>query len=210
MSVEMYQNGVLGPHQIVEYSSIIMQAYPLQAVQTEPFVGFKVLVKDRIAATQHPRFRMDYLDRVLINILRDSGCIVRETTVEEMPDNTGLWVITMPVPRSQIVLQIRKLMAVLQKLEQLSIFLAGKFEVNVSGRCTPMDTESRLGTIYIPPAYVNMIDNPMNSPYKFGHIKRINEYYMCLRTRWISGGRPVAELENDMIVLSNSISTIYH
>jgi hypothetical protein len=210
MSIEMYQTGVLGPHQIVDYASTVMQAYPPEAVQSEPFVGFKVLVKDRVAATQHPRIRLEYLDRVLQQILPYSGCIVREATIEEMPDKTGLWVITMPVPRSQIIMQIRNLMGVLQKLEQVSVFLAGQFEVNVSGRCTPMDTESRLGTIYIPPAYANMIINPLNTPYKFGHIKRINEYYMCLRTRWNSGGRPVAELENDMIVLSNSLSTIYH
>ena len=73
-----------------------------------------------------------------------------------------------------------------------------------------MDTESRIGTIYIPPTYKDMIINPLNTPYKFGYIKRINEQYMCLRTRWNSGGRPVAELENDMIVLSNSLTTIYH
>jgi hypothetical protein len=134
MSIEAYQSCVLGPHQIIDYSGMVMQAYPPEAVQREPFVGFKVMVKDRAATTQHPRLRLEAIDRFLMQILPGTGCMVREAAIEEVPDKTGLWVMTAPVPCSQTTKQLMFLMGVLQKLEQCGIVLTGTYEVNVSGR----------------------------------------------------------------------------
>jgi hypothetical protein len=210
MGIEMYQSGVLGPRQIVDYSGTVMQCYPPEAVQRESFIGFKVLLRDRAAASQHPRMRLEAIDRLLCQILPGTGCIVREASVEEVPDKSGLWLITMPVPHSQLMMQIMNMMNVLQKLEQFSIVIGGQYEINVSGRCNPMETETRLGNVYVPPEYMNFIINPINSPYKYGIIKRISEQFMCYRTRWNFGMKPILEVQKDLILLSNLFSTMYH
>lgn len=210
MSIETYQSCVLGPHQVVDYSGIVMQAYPPEAVQREPFVGFKVLVKDRVAQTQNPRLRLENLDRIMCQILPRTGCIVREAGTEDCPDKTGLWVITAPVPRSQTTTQIMFLMNVLQTLEQCGVILAGTYEVNVSGRCTPMETEGMLSSLYIPAEYANAIVNPLNTPYRCGHITRINNNFMCYRTRWNFGMKSAPEVQKDLIILSQLISAMYH
>lgn len=210
MGIEMYQSGVLGPRQVIDYSGTIMQCYPPEAVMREPFIGFKVLLRDRGALTQHPRLRLEAIDRMLCQILPGTGCVIREAAIEEVPDKTGLWAITMPVPRSQMMMQMMNLMNVLQKLEQLSISISGTYEVNVSGRGTPIETETMLGSLYIPPEYMNFIVNPINTPYRYGSITRINDMYMCYRTRWNFGMKPILEVQKDLIMLSQLISAMYH
>lgn len=210
MSIEAYQSCVLGPHQIIDYSGMVMQAYPPEAVQREPFVGFKIMVKDRAATTQHPRFRLEAIDRLLAQILPGTGCMVREAGPEDCPDKTGLWVLTAPVPRSQTTKQLMFLMNVLQHLEQFGIVLAGTYEVNVSGRCNAAETENMLGSLYIPQEYTQYIVNPINTPYRLGHITRINDFYMCYRTRWSFGLKPINEVQKDLIILSQLISAMYH
>lgn len=211
MSIEVYQSGILGPSQVVDYSGTVMQAYGPDVVLREPFVGFKVLCRDRGGMSMNPRFRLEQLDRGLVQILPGTGCIVREASTLEIPDKSGLWVITMPVPRSQVAEQMKYLMTVLAILERdAGIVLAGTYEVNVSGRCTPQETEHALGSLYITPDYAQYSVNPPNSPYKLGQVIRINDYFMCYRTRWNFSNKPVADVYKDLIVLSQLISAIYH
>ena len=208
--IEMYQGGVLGPTQVVDYSTTIMQAYPSVAVQREPFVGFKVLCKDRLASSTHPRVRLETIDRGLTQILPTTGCIVREATAQETPDKSGLWVITMPVPRSHVTKQLNNLSNVLRALEQGQIFVAGTYEVNVSGRCTNGETEAMLTSLCIPADYLNCMITPTNSPYKYGYTTRINDQFICYRTRWNFGMKPFSEVYRDMMTLSQVIAAMYH
>lgn len=206
--VQQYQSRVIGPSEIVDYSSVIMQAYPTQAIQLEPFIGFKVLCRDTNASLMNPSERIRQIDANL-GFLRHTGCIIRETN-NIMPD--GYWVITMPVPRSQVFTQLNKLMEVLSIFEQnFGIVRHGLFEINVSGRCSIGDTERCLGGLIIPPRYRGMLEEPDNTPYRLGHVIRINDNYMCLRTRWQLNvqSSPTSHYE-DLIVLSQLISSMYH
>lgn len=204
---QQYQSRVIGPSEIIDYSTAVMQAYPAQAIQIEPFVGFKVLCKDNNAFVMNPADRIRQIDANL-GFLRGTGCIIRETN-NSMPD--GFWVITMPVPRSQVNQQINNLMNVLSIFEQhFGIVRHGLFEVSVSGRCHVTETERCLGGLMIPPRYLDSHVAPNNTPYRFGHVVRINDNFMCLRTRWaLKFSSPAAQYE-DLVVLSQLISSIYH
>lgn len=202
--VQQVQSRVLSPHEIVDYSTAIMQAYPPTAIQNEPFIGFKVLCRDTNASMVHPAERLKQIDMNLGLIVKGKGCIIRETT-PEMPD--GFWVITMPVPRSQVNQQINNLMSVLQILEQsFGIIRLNIIEINVSGRCYINETEACLTGLMIPPRYATSLIQPENTPYRFGHVVRINDSYMCLRTRWDIK----QNVYEDLVVLSQLMSSIYH
>ena len=108
MTVQQYQNHVLGPTEIVSYNTIVSQGYPPQAIQTEPFIGLKILCRDTNAAITNPAARMQQIDQNL-GFLRGTGCLIRETALT-MKD--GFWLISLPVPRSQLRQQIDKLLNV--------------------------------------------------------------------------------------------------
>ena len=212
MSILQLQQRVLGPETGVDYSTIVMQSYPVAAIQREPFIGFKVKCRD----TQSNQYyggeqRMRQIDAYLqqTHLLANTGVILRATHFE-MPD--GVWVITMPVPRSQINQCLNNLFRVLQILEQqLGIVLTGEdYEVNVSGRCSPMETEQVIGSLYLPKEYLQMLRQPTNTAYKYGHLIRINEIYACFRTRWNIGLRPVSQVHDMLMLLSQLISNIFH
>jgi hypothetical protein len=205
--VEQYQRQVLGPTQVVDYSAVVMQAYPPQAMQMEPFVGFKILCKDTNAFTTDPRTRLSQIDSGL-GFLSGKGCIIRETDMS-MPD--GFWVITMPVPRSQVNQQLNNLMNVLTILEQyFGIIRSCMVEINVSGKCNIADTERCLSGLTIPSRYMTELEMPENTPYRIGHITRINDNFMVLRTRWRFHNPPTTDRYEDLVVLSQLISSIYH
>ena len=202
--VQQYQSRVISPHEIIDYSTAVMQAYPAQAIQNEPFIGFKVLCRDTNAQMLHPAERLRQLD-VNLGFMKGKGTILRETALD-MPD--GFWVITLPVPRSQVNQQINNLLSVLTILEQtFGIMRLNVVEINVSGRCHVAETERCLSGLMIPPRYMSSLMDPDNTPYRFGHVIRINDNFMCLRTRWDIKQNSVQE---DLVVLSQLLSSIYH
>ena len=215
MLVNNYQNHVLSANEIVDYANIIRSAYNVVAIQQEPFIGLRVLCKDtRAFSLGNPGDRLRMLDQAC-QMLRGSGCILRESKASVMSD--GIWVVTMPVPRSQLSIQLDNLMRVLQTLEthpNLGIIPIGVFEICVSGKCGTLETEGRLSRLSIPQKYQHMMISPMNSPYKFGVCTRINEYYMMYRTMWNMASDPSAQnmydgLRDNIESLSLRISIIF-
>lgn len=207
MLVQQYQSRVLGPTETVDYSNIVMQAYPAYAIQSEPFIGFKVLCTDTNAYNNgNPSDRLRFIDANL-GFLRGKGCIIRETSPLK-PD--GFWVITMPVPRSQVSTAINNLMDVLAILSQyLGIVSDGLFEINVSGKCHVAETERRLGGLTISPDYLANHVPPDNSPYRLGHIIRINDNFMVLRTRW-DLSKATMSITNVLTTVPQLIASMYH
>lgn len=176
------QRRVLGPSEPIDYSNIVIGNYPPAAIQTQPFVGFKVLCKDENANYAPPSVRMGQIDAMLPSLLYNTGCIMRETSVG-MKD--GLWMLTLPVPRGYVVNQITKLVDTLTKMDAaLSVHPIGVVEISVSGKCPPMYLENCLQRLVIPQPYASMVQVPENTPYRYGHVTRINEEYMCFRVRF--------------------------
>ena len=199
--INNYQSRVLGPTEIVDYSSATMEVYPPQAFHAEPFVGFKVLCRDTNAACINPNDRLRQIDANL-GFIRGKGCIIRETSMR-LPD--GFWVITFPVPRSQMRTQLRLLTEVLGIFEQyFGIVHDGLIEINVSGRCTIQDTERSLGSVVIPQSYMSTLVLPENTPYKLGQVTRINDTFMVFRSRW------TLKNSEDIAVLTQLLTSIYH
>jgi|LSQX01.3.fsa_nt_gb hypothetical protein len=205
MSILNYQARVLGPTEVVDYATLVMQAYPTQAVQTEPFIGFRVLCRDANAFMTNPGERIRQIDANL-GFLRGKGCIIRETKSSIMPD--GFWIITFPVPRSQVNQQINQLLEVLATFEQFfGIVRHGVIEINVSGRCHFSETERCLSSLVIPPRYMSSLVIPDNTPYKLGNVIRINDNFILLRTRWNMG--PQANAYEELVVLSQLMASMY-
>jgi len=208
MLVHQYQARVLTPEEPVDYANIIKSAYPPQAIQQEPFIGFKVLCTDTQAYTTNPAERIRYLD-ANIGFLRGKGCLIRETN-KNKPD--GFWVITLPVPRSQVVTALNNLFDVLATLEQyFGIVRAGLYDINVSGKCHITEVENRFQGLVIPQRYVANLVPTNNIMCSIGHIQRINDLFMCLRTRWdLSGSNTPSATFEDLTVLSQLIASMYH
>lgn len=201
--MSQYQSRVIGPTEVVDYSALVVRSYPSYALQREPFIGFKVLCRDTNAHLMTPGDRMRQIDAYL-GFMRGTGCLIRETK-PIMPD--GFWVITMPVPRSQVAEQLLKLSEVLGIFEQqFGIVRDSIIEINVSGRCRMADTEKALSGLVLPPRYTNALITPGISPYKLGFVVRINDDFMVLRTRWNSQMFATEEL----IVIAQLISSMYH
>lgn len=209
MSIAQYQKHVLAPSEPVDYSSIVMNSYPPGAIQMEPFVGFKVLCQDTNGYTLPGCQRMRQVDQSL-GILYNTGVIIRETN-GGMRD--GFWVITMPVPRSQLVRQLNNLFNVLNALNQmLGIRATGLVEINASGRCNPMETEACLQRLIIPQPYASMNMTQETTAYRYGNIVRINDEFMCFRTMWniASGdGRLNQSAFEHIMLLSQLLCSMY-
>lgn len=187
--IEQYQTSVLRPDFVVDYASEMMQKYLPEQLAMEPMVGMRVLCTDTQALTMNPVARMEMIDRHIGvgpgqgGILNQTGCILREAAPMEAPN--GIWVITCPVPQSQLVRQLDNLNLVLNRLAQgLGIISMEVVDINVSGRCAIGETEARMSNILIPPEYRNVLAEPTNTPYKIGHLIRINDQFALLRTRW--------------------------
>lgn len=182
VSISNLQRRVIGPTEPIDYSSIVIRNYPPDAIQSQPFIGFKILCRDANANITTPNARMAQIDANL-GMLNNTGCIVRETMNNVM--NDGFWIITMPVPRVYLPTQIGKLMDVLTRFyTMLNINPTGLVEINVSGRCNYASTEMCLQKLVIPHPYVSMIQVPENTPYRYGHVTRINDEFICFRSRW--------------------------
>ena len=222
MSILQLQSRVLGPDTNVDYSTIIMQSYPAFAIQTQPFVGFKIKCRDtqagRMYGQQEARVRQidQFLNpppnaygQQLPMPLAGSGCILRATHFQ-MPD--GIWVITMPSPVRYLKDELDRLFKVLQLLEQrLGIVLTGEdYEINVSGICPVNNVETTLSKLNIGPSYMKMLETPSNTPFRYVHLLRINDTYACFRTRWKPGMLYPTNLYELLMTLSTLISAIFH
>jgi len=208
MLVSQYQSRVLSPEEPVDYSSIVMQTYVPYAIQKEPFIGFKVLCTDTQAYSTNPSDRIRYIDANL-GFLRGKGCLIRETKMDK-PD--GFWVITLPVPRSQVTIALNNLFDVLATMEQyFGIVRDGIFDINVSGKCHVTEVETCFAGLYIPPRYMTNLVPTNNVLCSIGHIQRINDDFMCLRTKWdLSRSTTPESVFEDLTVISQLISSMYH
>lgn len=208
MLVQQYQSRVLGPEEPVDYASIIKQAYPPQAIQLEPFIGFKALMTDTQAFATNPSERIRYID-VNLGFLRGKGCLIRETS-RVKPD--GFWVMTLPVPRSQVNVALNNLFDCLMTFENFfSIMRDGLFEINVSGRCHVTEVERCFQGLSIPQRYMVNLVPSNNILCSIGHIQRINDMFMCLRTRWdLAKTNKPNEYFEDLTVISQLIASMYH
>ena len=208
MMVRQYQQRILGPTEPVDYSNIVMSAYPPQAIQLEPFIGFKALMTDTQAFVTNPAERLRYLDANL-GFLQGKGCLMRETN-NNKPD--GFWVMTLPVPRSQVSKALTKFFDVLQTLEQyFGIVKDGCYEINVSGKCHVTEVERCFSGLVIPQRYNSCLIPSNNFMCSIGNIQRINDNYMCLRTRWnLNQSNSVpSQTFDDLIVISQMIASMY-
>lgn len=185
------QTRILRCEDIVDYSSIVMAGYNGAIIQSEPFVGIKILCKDANANMNgNPAQRIAQLDQFLASPLpmtglvpfAGTGCCLRETKRSIMPD--GFWLITLPVPRSVLGTQIQNLIKTVQMLGQIGISQIGYVEINVSGRCPLNAVENCLSNMMIPENYMQYADQDMQSVYRFGKVERINANFICFRSRW--------------------------
>lgn len=182
MLLSTYQSRVLASNEIVDYASVIKSVYGATGPAYDLFVGFKVLCNDKRAFVGgNPRERLAYIDQNLEQIVRGKGVIVRETngTVAD-----GLWIITLPAPRSTLTEILTNLLDVLSILSKyFEIIPQGIIEINVSGPCEINQLENKLCRLHLD-TYEKQLIMPDNTPYKYGHIIRINSNYVLFRTRW--------------------------
>lgn len=207
-------NKVISPSEIIDYSGLIISQYERRfpgILNSQPMVGFKILMRDLDAFKAPGQDRLRYIDSFLPKILTGNGCILRETH-STMPD--GLWLITLPVPITQlndtVVNQVGRLSQIMSILErELNIVPSDIVEVNISGRCTVADMESRIASVIIPENIRGMHQQPDNWSCKLGTIIRINEGFALLRTRWNMGNIDDFHRKETMLLISNILSTIF-
>lgn len=184
------QTRVIRADDIVNYSGIVKAGHRPETIQAEPFIGIKILCKDSQANAMAPAQRIAQLDQFLgtpntmtgMTPLSGTGCCLRETKYSIMPD--GFWLITLPVPRSVMGVQIQNLIRTIQMLKQIGINQMGYVEINVSGRCPLNCLEMCLNGLMIPDNFMVFADQNDNSPYKLGKVERINNNFICFRSRW--------------------------
>ncbi len=208
--IDAYQTRILKPGEIVDYSNELIRGCRPETIQMEPMIGFKILLKDLNAYVTTQAARFQFLESNL-GFLRGTGCILRETEPVEAPD--GFWIITFPVPQSQLPTQLMKLTNTMDILSsQFGIVNQGLIEINVSGRCPVMETEFRLTSVLIPHQYRQHLVEPTNTPYKMGHLVRINDEYALLRTMWDWRSQGVDSLSSmsDLLVIPQLIAGMFH
>ena len=211
--IENYQTHILKPDEIVDYSSELMRSFRPEQICYEPMIGFKVLCRDLnsyIMGTNQARFQA--IEQTL-GVLRNTGCVIRETHMNESSD--GFWIVTFPVPKSHLLQQVNNLMSVLKFFaDNLGIVSTDVCEINVSGRCNYNETEGRLSSIVIPNVYSYALVEPQNTPYKMGHVIRINQAYILLRTMWDFGrngsGTKVANRYNELTIIPQILTNAFH
>ena len=189
---------ILQPEEVFPYSELIMSKYeyPNPGILDRPFVGLKIRLTDYDANRMTPEMRIAYLEQNLRQILNGTGCIMRETSMQQAMD--GLFLITLPVPINQLddinCNQIKRALVVLDALDrnfnicidtQTDKSLPPKiyFEINISGYCPLHERQDRLSTIRIPTNYASMFI-PQQSVYTVGNVIPINDMYALLRTQW--------------------------
>lgn len=208
MLVQQYQSHVLGPSEGVDYASIIKQCYPPDVVGRDTLIGFKVRLRDTRANTMTPPDRLRYLDSNL-GILRGKGCVIRESE-PNIPN--GFYLMTFPVISSQLATSLNNMFDVIASLAQyFGIVIDGMFEISVSGRCPVAMVETCFSKLTIPAKYRARIIMSTNILCPMGVIQRINNDYMCFRTRWsFNPTAPNEQHFDDLLILSQLISSMYN
>ena len=165
---------------IIPYADLIKSVYPVQVIQYEALVGFKINLIDNVRMS--PAERIPRLEQLLPSILGGTRCMLRETPITAP---FGYYLVTMPVPRDQLRSLCSEILRVLTILERdFGITVTKEYEINVSGACTPMETEIKLSRFDIPVEYQNMHVRYPGSPYTIGMVERINDGFITVRTRW--------------------------
>lgn len=174
------QTQIFGAGYNIPYSDILSAIYPTELIQCEPLIGLKIGLIDN--SNINPKERLLAIEQVLPIILSGTRCMLRET-----PLNTpfGYYLLTIPVPRDQlrdIVNEVTRVLTILEN--QFGITVTKEYEVNVSGRCNPMEVEFKLARFEVPSQYSRLLVHQMNSPFTIGRVDRINPEYINVRTRW--------------------------
>lgn len=184
-----YQLRVLFPTEIVPYDQIVMSSYRREDIQREPFVGLKVLLKDTRYCREYAQERMAEIDANAYVMLQGSGCIMRESNNAIMSD--GIWLVTLPSPRSLLPTQMKLMTRVLQMLEtNLGLVQTNLIETCISVRCPAHEVGRMMSTIVMPQRYMNCIVRPNDGrfmTYTFGNVSEINREYSLIRVRWVCG-----------------------
>jgi hypothetical protein len=184
-----YQNHVLRWDEIVYYDQILMNGKYRDAIKREPMIGIKVLLKDtRAYSAQSPAHRIQYINTGLMSVLDGTGCILRESKSVIMPD--GFWLISFPVPRSQLSLQVNQIINTIIKFgNYLGFACMGLLEIYISGRANKYDLMDRLSRIELPQPYRSNLIKPEsnNGLVSYGSMYPIviNNYYSMIRSRWV-------------------------
>ena len=207
--IENYQSHILKPQEIVDYSAELIRGVRHETIQMEPMIGFKLMTKDMNANVTTQAARFQYLEMNLA-FLKDTGCIIRETMPIEAPD--GFWVISFPVPLSHLSAQLMNITRVMDFIAtNFGIVSSDMVEINVSGKCRQGETEWRLANVNIPAQIRQSLIEPSNTPYKMGHIVRINEEFAMLRTMWDwrRSGTTTAQHMSDLLVIPQLIGGMF-
>ena len=184
-----YQTRVIGYSEIVYYDQILMNGKYREAIKREPMIGLKVLLKDTQAYNaQSPAARIQFINTGLARVLDQTGCFLRESKSMIMPD--GFWLISFPVPRSQLSFQLNNVRNLIVNLGNfLGFACMGLVEVTISGRATHTELMDRLSRVELPDKYHQQLVKPDNGgkfiSYNFGCVVPINNFFSMIRTRWV-------------------------
>jgi hypothetical protein len=165
---------------IIPYDQLITTSYPVQVIQGDQLIGLKISLADHVRMPAAERIVR--LEQILPNILAGTRCMLRETPITAP---FGYYLLTMPVPKDQLRGIINEVIRVLTILERdFGITVTKEYEINVSGQCSPMETEYKLARFDVPSEYIGMLVHQPGSPYSIGYVERINEGYITVRTLW--------------------------
>lgn len=213
-NIQQYQSHVLAANEFVDYASMARQSYPPQSFRNEPFIGLKILLRDPTVNPMDPvavNEKLRVVDSIVPTATHGRGLIVRESDPKQMTD--ALWIITMPVPRSQMPMQIRYAFDLVNEMEQrLGFQRCGLFEINVSG-FYPGPNENLIMAMNSSLAYSEKFKSASvpyeSSPYRFGTVKRISNEFAMLRTRWDLGQRGLKDQFDDVITIASLICSSF-
>lgn len=165
---------------IIPYDQLITTSYPVQVIQGDQLIGLKISLADHVRMPAAERIVR--LEQILPNILAGTRCMLRETPITAP---FGYYLLTMPVPKDQLRGIMNEVIRVLTILERdFGITVTKEYEINVSGQCSPMETEYKLARFDVPSEYIGMLVHQPGSPYSIGYVERINEGYITVRTLW--------------------------
>lgn len=204
---------IITENAIVDYDSIIKQAYPQVAhpnARIGVFVGFKIALVDNYANTpQNPNTpgstpadqRMRELETVLPRILGGRGCFLREFGAD------GLILCTAPVPKQHMAMQINNICIVISELRRLGIEYTGNcVEINISAQCNAASIENVVMNVFIPDEYKKCIIEPVDSAYKHVKVDKLTANRIRIRTKF-SLTMPNGILSSQLAILAQMISS---
>lgn len=192
--------------EIIPYSDLIQAAYPAPILQVKPLIGLRIGLLD--PTTMNPRDRILTLEQQLPSILGGTRCLLRETPLNAA---FGYYLITLPVPREQLPAVVAEAIKVIQILEQyFGIQVSKEYEINVSGRCSLVETEIKLSSWTTPAQYASCLEVQANTPYQIGRVERINPEYILIRTRWrLNPNANILMDFEDIKLLAQLLTAIY-